>query len=89
LTKLAVVGFSPMKITMFHQDFLQNFSGGDREVEPFSAGDALVTIKALGGFFPRKFIRFLSSFWGGSDFAYFKPREVNYFGYVCLKKKVA
>ena len=55
---------SPMKITMFHQDFLQNFSGGDGEVEPFSAGDALVTIKALGGVFPRKFIRFLSSFRG-------------------------
>lgn len=55
---------SPMKITMFHQDFLQNFSGGDGKVEPFSAGDALVTIKALGGVFPRKFIRFLSSFRG-------------------------
>ena len=75
-----------MKITMFHQDFLQNFSSGDGEVEPFSAGDALVTIKALGGVFPESSY-FFCRFFGGSDFAYFKPREGNYFGYVCLKKK--
>lgn len=38
------------------------------------------------GFFPESSYFFCRLF-GGSDFAYFKPREINYFGYVCLKKK--
>ena len=44
-------------------------------MEPFSAGDALVTIKALGGFFPESSYVFCRLF-GGSDFAYFKQGKL-------------
>lgn len=61
---------------VFHPfDFLHNFAGGDRGVQPFSAGDALVTIKALGGFFPESSDVFCR-FFGGSDFAYFKQGKL-------------
>ena len=64
--------FHPWKSRCSTRIFFTILVVGIGRWKPFSAGDALVTIKALGGVFPRKFIRFLSVFVGGSDFAYFK-----------------
>lgn len=80
LTKLAV-GFSPI---WFSSQFCWWGSGGATILGRWCLGDHQGSRRV----FPRKFRRFLSFFWG-FRFRIFQTREVNYFGYVWLKKKVA